>query len=107
MAGKPLVFLNVDDTVVDVNAVPSFVDGGIAFNNTAAQAFLQFFDKKAADVTLGTTVPDWIVAVSPNDNDPIHVGESGLIFSTAVSVACTTTATGLTASDCHVAISIA
>lgn len=34
------------------------------FNPSAALGYVQFFDAaKAADVTLGTTVPNWVVAV--------------------------------------------
>lgn len=82
-------------TVVSLKAVPGQVTAYEFYNAGNALAYVQFFDAKAADVTLGTTVPVWIVpvaagarAVGPHDK---------LRFLTAISVAAATTATGSTA----------
>ena len=36
-------------------------------NTTAAVAYLQVFDKDADDVTVGTTVPDYVIGVAANN----------------------------------------
>jgi len=79
-----------------------------AINTTAADAYLQLFDKAtAAEVTVGTTVPDWVVQSDANDPS---VGDglptSGLIFENGVVVASTTTATGDTGATQHVRLGV-
>lgn len=70
-------------------------------NGTAATAYLQIFFKKAADVTVGTTVADFTIAIPTNAATdfvqelafPAGVGVAG---STGLTLAGTTTATGST-----------
>lgn len=65
-------------------------------NTTAAAAYLQIFNVKAASVTLGTTVATWTLRLAANESVnipmacPLGLGGSG------ISIAGTTTATGLT-----------
>ena len=70
---------------------------GYSFDNTGnnASTYIQFFDVAAGSVTLGTTVPKFVVAVPAGGyvDDPQM---SGVTFSTAVTVAATTTRTGST-----------
>jgi hypothetical protein len=76
--------------------------------SAAADIFLQMFDAaNTTDVTLGTTVPDWVVPldsaaspVSGGDGLPTHGGE----FKLGIVVACTTTPTGNTGSAAHVRV---
>lgn len=82
-------------TVSALKSTPGRVTSYEIYNPGNALAYVQFFDAKAADVTLGTTVPVWIVpvpaggrAVGPNDM---------LRFQVAISMAAATTATGSTA----------
>ena len=101
MSYRPLPMLvNVGATVVDINKAPSVLKV-VAYNHAASQlpAFVQLFNAKAADVTLGTTVAAYTFQVSPGDNEDAI---DDLYFSTAVSVACTSTATGATAALCDI-----
>lgn len=69
-------------------------------SGVAGDAYLQIFDSNAAgDITLGTTVPDWVVMldqgvgdVSGGDGLPTH----GLVFVNGIVIASTTTPTGST-----------
>lgn len=88
--------------VLHVTAVRAFQTG------LAADAFVQLFDAAAAaDVTLGTTTPTWVVMtifgagpVSSGDGLPTH----GLVFRLGLVVASTTTPTGLTGNTQQVRI---
>ena len=76
-----------------------------AVNTTGADAYIQLFDAAAAaDVTLGTTVPDWVVMsdfgvglVSVSDGLPTY----GLSFRLGIVAASTTTPTGNTGAIQH------
>ena len=75
-----------------------------AINTTAADAYVQLFDAAAAaDVTLGTTVPLWVVQSDANDPS---VGDglptNGTILRNGLVAASTTTSTGNTAAVQHV-----
>ena len=77
-------------------------------NTTAADAYLQLFDAaSASDVSVGTTVPDWVVQADANDPS---VGDGlptdGIIFDNGIVIASTTTATGNTAATQHVRLAI-
>lgn len=92
------------NTAVALKATPGQLTAYEIYNPGNALAYVQFFDAKAADVTLGTTVPVWIVpvpsggrAVGPHDK---------LRFLTAISVAAATTATGNTAPNAAQVVAI-
>lgn len=76
-----------------------------AINTTAADAYIQIFDAAAiANVTVGTTVPDWVVMsdfgvglVSVSDGLPTH----GLSFRNGLVAVSTTTPTGNTGATQH------
>ncbi|HSE57602.1 MAG TPA: hypothetical protein VLA99_02780 [Nitrospiraceae bacterium] len=78
--------------------------------SAAADVYLQMFDKAAAaDVTVGTTVPDWVVMldsaageVSSGDGLPTD----GMTFYRGLVVACTTTSTGSTGSASSVRVTV-
>ncbi len=96
---RPLPLLvSVGATVIDINKTPSVLKI-IAYNPGGVPAFVQLFDAKAANVTLGTTVAQYTFQCSPGDNEPAL---EDLYFTTAVSVACTTTPTGAVAAPCHI-----
>ena len=103
LTGRPWFQASVAGTVVQVTGHPTTIAHGTIYNTTAATAFLQIFNKLAADVTPGTTVPDFVISASPGDNDPIL---GGLLLMDALSVACTTTPTGNTAAACHISLSL-
>lgn len=87
-----------------ITAVRLFTD------SAAADIFLQMFDAaQESDVTLGTTIPDWVVTidsaaspVSSGDGLPTH----GLVFSKGLVIASTTTPAGATTSASHARIAI-
>lgn len=59
------------NTKATVVAAPCLIDGIYVLNETAADAYLQFFNKLAADVTVGSTVPDFVVAIGINAKSDI------------------------------------
>lgn len=70
-------------------------------NTTAATAYLQIFKNSAANVTLGTTAPDWTIRLNANESRDITVpwslggeGKQAGASLAALSIAGTTTATG-------------
>ena len=67
-------------------------------NPNTAQAFLQLFDVAAADVTVGTTTPKQSYLIPAGDGVNSGAFEAilrpPLHFSTAITYACTNTATG-------------
>lgn len=63
---------------------------------SATDTWIQCFDVSAAsEVTLGTTIPDWVVKVNAIDNggvsdgDGVPVSTDGIIFENGFFVACT------------------
>ncbi len=88
------------NTVVDVHpAAPGNLYGFLFDNNTgSADVFIQVFNKAAADVTLGTTVPDFtyripagaILGKDPQEFALYH-------YSVGFSMACTAGRTNATA----------
>lgn len=67
-------------------------------NTTAAAAYLQIFAKPAASVTLGTTVPDWVIRLGANETtNPSDMSPPAMFNGTGLSIAGTTTPTGNTA----------
>jgi hypothetical protein len=97
--GGALPFFNdgVTGTVKDVKASAAGQLYHLKLvNTTAAVAYLQIFNVKAASVTLGTTVPTWTLRLAASESvnvvmaTPVQLGGSG------ISIAGTTTATGST-----------
>jgi hypothetical protein len=74
-------------------------------NPGAALGYVQVFNALASAVTVGTTVPLQSYGVPPSSQvGGLAIPVSGLAFSTAISVAATTTAKGSVAStplDCN------
>lgn len=70
------------------------------FNPGTATVYIQVFNKLAANVTVGTTVPDWVYAIPATATSP--AGLDGMFaipitFSIGMVIAATTTSTGSTA----------
>ena len=92
-------------TAVLVQAGALILTAVHAINTTAADAYLQLFDAAAiADVTVGTTIPDWVVMsdfgvglVSVSDGLPSF----GLSFRNGLVVASTTTPINSTGATQH------
>lgn len=81
-----------------------------AINTTGADAYVQIFDvAAAASITLGTTVPDWVV-LSDFGAGLVSVGDGlpteGLVLHNGLVAASTTTPLGNTAATQHVRFAI-
>ena len=78
--------------------------------SAAADIFLQLFDAAAVtDVTVGTTIPRWVVMLD-SAAAPVSAGDGlptdGLTFYRGIVVACTTTPTGNTGSAANVRLAV-
>lgn len=81
------------------------VYGWSVMNTTAAIAYVQVFNKLSANVTLGVTVPDWVIPVPANGTT--GAGSNGwipvsILHATGITIACTTTRTGSSTAACDV-----
>lgn len=89
-----------DNTAQAVKTTRGFVKYIHVINPNTSQAFLQLFDAAVASVTVGTTTPVQSYLIPPGDGttsgafEVAFGSESGLYFDTAITYACTTTATG-------------
>lgn len=90
---KPTLITGLTATAQLVSANPGFLIKLIGYNaNTPTMVFLQVFDAAAvSDVTVGTTVPKYVV---PFITTVIDDNVFGIEFDKGVVVAATTTATG-------------
>lgn len=97
MIGLPKIMTDVADTVVDVKASPVHLIGGYVDNTAGDDAVVLFFNKLAADVVLGTTVPDWQVRAYALSQSPITRAGEGILFDKALSIASVDAIGGTTA----------
>lgn len=79
-----------------VKASAGTFGGFYYYNPNASVAYVQVFDVASAGVTLGTTAPDMIFGVPASSGAVVEIG-NGVNMATAITLACTTTATGSTA----------
>ena len=105
--------IDLDETEEEVKATAGTLYSILAFNRTAAPLYLKFYNATAANVIVGTTVPDMTLVVPANaDSDGAgftHSVAQGYAFGTAISMAATTgvldTDTGAPgANDCVVLV---
>lgn len=82
-------------TKTTVKAAPAKVHAIHLVNTTGSTAYLQVFNKLAADVTVGTTVADFAIRLAANATFTLPL-TMPLDFSVGVVVAGTTTSTGST-----------
>lgn len=86
----------LSNTDVEVKGSAGFLHGYHFYNPNSTVAFVQIYNALAANVTVGTTTPDLTFAVVPLGGVdmvfPVPIG-----FSTAITIAATTTITGGTA----------
>lgn len=90
----------VSNTAVAIKASAGKLHGYNLYNPNASLVYVHFYNVAAASVTVGTTTPIRSVALPSTANGTIAVEREfslGIAFSTAISVACSTTATGGTA----------
>lgn len=105
-AGSLSPFFNgaVSNTVVDIKASAGAILAYLRLISGATAAFLQMFNKPAAQVTLGTTVPAWVVQLAASQdltivNGLVQLPQLGLLNlgGSGLSIAWTTTSSGSTA----------
>ena len=84
---------NVTNTVVSVDANPRQVTWYYIYNNNSSACYLQVFDAGTGSVTLGNTAPTLSLGIpalgGANSSVPVVIP-----FTTAVSIAATTTRSG-------------
>ena len=89
----------VAGAAVQVKADAGFIHALHLVNTTDQPAYLQIFDLLAASVTLGTTVPKWVVRLAANESltlplhRPLALGKMGSA-NAGISFAGTTSAGG-------------
>jgi len=78
----------------------------VCFNPHATDvSYVQFFDLASADVTVGSTTPTFVIALGPKDGVSLALNCPRL-FATAVTIACTATATGSGAPGANAVVSL-
>jgi hypothetical protein len=83
-----------------VKASAGTFGGYYAFNPNTAATYIQVFDVASASVTLGSTAPDMVFCIPGNASGGAAANlefTNGVNMATAITLACTTTATGSTA----------
>lgn len=97
----PASNLSADETITGLKTSAGVVYGVDAYNAGAAGAWIQFFNKKVADITLGVTAPFFALYVPPGQGRDIQVADA---YDTAISYAVTTTASGSVGPTTHLQI---
>lgn len=87
-------YRNVGATEVEVSQNSIVLSGILFHNDDAAVAFIQMFDALAANITVGTTVPDVVIRLAADSFLPVDCHD--MKFSTALTFVVTTTAEGNT-----------
>jgi hypothetical protein len=96
---------SVNATKAQVKGSAGQVYGWNIVNNTAAIAYCQVFNLASASVTVGTTTPDYVIAIPGNSTTGAGnamLGEIGIAHSTGITICCTTSRTGSTNAACDV-----
>ena len=87
---------NLTNTKTEVNASATAIYGIHVFNPDAAAMYLQLFNALAANVTVGTTVPDLSFGIPGGGGSLTLIFPLPIDFATALTIASTTSATGST-----------
>lgn len=82
-------------TKTDIKTSAGQVYGWFFYNPNTTVAYVQFFNLTAANVTLGTSVAVYSLPIPPTSGANV-MHDLGIAHSTAISIAVTTTRTGLT-----------
>lgn len=81
--------LDLDETEEQIKAAPGQVYGYFLYNNSASLKVFRFYNATAANVTVGTTVPKFIISLPANSGANLSISV-GIEFDTAITIACTT-----------------
>lgn len=90
----PVHFTAQKDTVQTVKSSQGRIMGWCLSNPNSSFAYIQFFDLTTA-VTLGTTVPKWVMPLPVTSAANVFIKE-GINHANGIKLACTTTPTGNT-----------
>jgi hypothetical protein len=86
--------LDLDESEEEVKATAGQVYGMWVANRATSTRYIKFYNDTAANVTVGTTAPVLTIPIPGNSSDDIagvfNAGSHGIAFSTAISVAATT-----------------
>ena len=106
-AWTPLIENALSTTVKSVKTSAGQLGMVQCYNPNATQVYIQVFNMNASWVVLGTTAPTLSIPISATSTGGWALASPGTGFSTGMSIAATTTATGSTAPstaiDCNVA----
>lgn len=80
---------DVDETEDAITTVPATLFGWVITNQSAGDRFVRFYDATVATVVVGTTAPLLTISV-PTLEGVSQEFVGGIIFGTAITVACTT-----------------
>jgi len=98
--GNPFFDSDGDNTAQAMKAGAGFLYSLEVSNPNSADAYLQLFDAATGSVTVGSTTPALSLLVpagnGTQDGGMDKFWSGGVIFNTAITYACTTTATGNT-----------
>ncbi len=94
----------VSGTKVELSATGLAIGGYHIVNLTASLNYIQVFNKPAANVTVGSTVPYFSIPLPASGGATLYLG--GLAMSNGLTIACTTTATGASTSDAFVLMTL-
>jgi|TARA_R100001244_G_C5094750_1_gene117291 hypothetical protein len=83
----------VNATKVVVTAAPTLIQSISVLNATAAEAYLQIYDKATGGVTVGTTAPSMVFGVGAEGN-PHFLFPKPIYFPTGLVIASTTARAG-------------
>lgn len=91
--GAPFFDSDGDNTAQAMKAAAGSLYKLHIINSNASAAYVQLFNVAAGSVTVGTTTPNYVAFV-PANGSLTEDFVQGMAFSTAITYACTTTATG-------------
>lgn len=87
----------LSNTKQEVRDNPSGLCGYNIYNPNSSVTYIQFFDLDADNVTVGTTVPTFTLALPATGGVDAPPASTSLLFSKGVTISATTTPTGSTA----------
>ena len=103
----PKLLNALSTTVVSIKSSAGQLGMLQCYNPNSTQAYIQIFNIASGSVSLGSSTPLQSIPIGPTNTGGFTLSLVGLQFSTAISVAATTTATGSsapsTAIDCNAA----
>lgn len=81
--------IDIDETEEEVKATAGRIGGWYFFNAHTATLYLKIYNATAANVIVGTTTPRVTIPI-PSGSAANVMGEQGILFDTAITIACTT-----------------